>query len=228
PLPANLSYLKDAIAANGKAVKRTCTGSTPDQVASLEALKEAWSSVSANAILNAVRDFEAGIAKGLSKDNAYEYSSASRLHAARMHTYTFLLHRFAAQVEQSPAELRPVLLLLARLFGAHSAVQYSGEFLQAGYYSGEQVEAIKAFVNQACSEVRNDAVPLTDAFNYTDYVVNSPLGRFDGDVYEKYFELVTSLNPTKPIPYFDSLIKPLLNRTQVFETGPELEIDQEE
>ncbi|ORX68273.1 acyl-CoA oxidase [Linderina pennispora] len=201
PLPANLSYLKDAIAPNGKAARRTCKGSKPDEVASLEALKEAWSSVSANAILNAVRDFEEGVAKGLSKDNAYEYSSASRLHAARMHTYTFLLHR-----------LRPVLLLLARLFGAHSAVQFSGEFLQAGYYSGEQVESLKAFVNHACSEVRKDAVPLTDAFNYTDYVVNSPLGRFDGN----------------PIPYFDSLIKPLLERTQTFETGPELEIDQEE
>ncbi|KAJ1722285.1 fatty-acyl coenzyme A oxidase, partial [Coemansia erecta] len=227
PLPANLAYLKAALSKDGSVSTSPCKGSTPEQVSSLDTLKAAWSSVAANAIINAVRDFEAGRAKGLSKDNAYEHSSASRLHAARMHTYTYLLHRFAAQVEQSPEALRPVLTLLAQLFGAHSAVQHSGEFLQSGFYSGAQIEALKTFVNHACIEVRKDAVPLTDAFGYTDYVINSPLGRYDGDVYEKYFELVTSLNPTKPIPYFDSLIKPLLERTNEVETGPELEIDQE-
>ncbi|KAJ2602578.1 fatty-acyl coenzyme A oxidase [Coemansia sp. RSA 1721] len=227
PLPANLSYLKTALSKDGTVSTGSCKGNSVEQVSSLDTLKAAWSSVAANAIINAVRDFEAGLAKGLSKDNAYEYSSASRLHAARMHTYTYLLHRFAAQVEQSPTSLRPILTLLAQLFGAHSAIQHSGEFLQSGFYAGAQIETLKAFVNHACSEVRKDAVPLTDAFGYTDYVVNSPLGRYDGDVYEKYFELVTSLNPAKPVPYFDSLIKPLLERTNEIETGPELEIDQE-
>ncbi|KAJ2159592.1 fatty-acyl coenzyme A oxidase [Coemansia sp. RSA 552] len=228
PLPENLAYLKGALSKDGSALTiKPCTSSSADEVCSLDTLKAAWSSVAANAILNAVRDFEAGLAKGLTKDNAYEFSSASRLHAARMHTYTYLLHRFAAQVEQSPAQLRPVLTLLARLFGAHSAVQHSGEFLQSGFYAGAQVEALKAFVNDACASVRKDAVPLTDAFDYSDYVINSPLGRYDGNVYEKYFELVTSLNPQKPVPYFDSLIRPLLERVDESDPGPELEIDQD-
>ncbi|KAJ2552935.1 fatty-acyl coenzyme A oxidase, partial [Coemansia sp. RSA 1933] len=130
-------------------------------------------------------------------------------------------------VDQSPAPLRPVLTLLARLFGAHSAVQHSGEFLQSGFYSGTQIDTLKAFVNSACADVRKDAVPLTDAFGYTDYMVNSPLGRYDGNVYEKYFDIVTSLNPAKPVPYFDSLIKPLLERSTDNDAGPDLEIDQE-
>ncbi|KAJ2455419.1 fatty-acyl coenzyme A oxidase [Coemansia sp. RSA 2336] len=228
PLPANLAYLKNALSADGKELKvKPCVGDSAAVIGSLDTLQAAWSSVAANAIVNAVRDFEAGLAKGLSKDNAYEFSSASRLHAARMHTYTYLLHRFAAQVEKSPQALRPVLTLLAQLFGAHSAINHSGEFLQSGFYSGAQIETLKGFVNNACAQVRPDAVPLTDAFGYTDYVVNSPLGRYDGDVYEKYFELVTSLNPQKPIPYFDSLIRPLLERTNESQPGPELEIDQE-
>ncbi|KAJ1733999.1 fatty-acyl coenzyme A oxidase, partial [Coemansia biformis] len=229
PLPSNLAYLEAALAqgtAAAAAKPRTSNGAAAD-VGALDTLKAAWSSVAANAILGAVRDFEAGLAKGLSKDSAYEFSSAARLHAARMHTYTYLLHRFAAQVEQSPAALRPILSLLARLFGAHSAVQYSGEFLQAGFYTGAQVDALKALVNSACAEVRADAVPLTDAFGYSDYIINSPLGRFDGNVYEKYFELVTGLNPPKPTPYFDSLIRPLLERTSDFDAGPELEFDQD-
>ncbi|KAJ1788785.1 fatty-acyl coenzyme A oxidase [Coemansia sp. RSA 1938] len=227
PLPENLAYLKDAIKSGMVLETKPFSGKSAAEVSSLAALKAAWSSVAANAIVNAVRDFKAGVAKGLSKDNAYEFSSASRLHAARMHTYTYLLHRFVAQVEQSPAALRPILTLLAQLFGAHSAVQHSGEFLQAGFYSGAQIEALKVFVNDACAQIRKDAVPLTDAFDYSDYIINSPLGRYDGDVYEKYFELVTSLNPQKPVPYFDSLIRPLLERTNESQPGPELEIDQE-
>lgn len=228
PLPENLSYLANAISREGVLRGKSCNGDSVERVSDLDTLREAWGSVAANAIKNAVQDFEAGLAKGLSKDNAYEYSSASRLHAARMHTYTYLLHRFATQVDQSPEPLRPTLTLLAQLFGAHSAVQHSGEFLQCKFYTGPQIEALKQFVNEACLRVRRDAVPLTDAFNYTDYLVNSPLGRYDGDVYEKYFELVTSLNPTKPVPYFDSLIRPLLERTDESEPGPELEIDQED
>ncbi|KAJ2084360.1 fatty-acyl coenzyme A oxidase [Coemansia sp. RSA 988] len=229
PLPANLKYLTHAVAQKGKALPaEPCTGSTAEEVSELHVLVAAWGSVAANAILSAVSAFEAGQAKGMSKDNAYEFSSAARLHAARMHSYTYLLQQFVVQVEQSPAALRPVLTLLARLFGAHSAVQHSGEFLQSGFYSGSQIEALKTFVNSACTEVRKDAIPLTDAFGYTDYIINSPLGRYDGDVYEKYFDLVTSLNPQKPVPYFDSLIRPLLERTNESELGPELEIDQEE
>ncbi|KAJ2684725.1 fatty-acyl coenzyme A oxidase, partial [Coemansia spiralis] len=157
PLPDNLAYLQSALVP-GAAPRAT------GDVGALDTLKAAWSSVAANAILSAVRVFEAGLAKGLTRDNAYEFSSAARLHAARMHTYTYLLHRFVAQVEQSPAALRPTIARLAQLFGAHSAVQYSGEFLQSGFYTGQQVEALKEFVNSACAEVRVDAVPLTDAF----------------------------------------------------------------
>ncbi|KAJ2535366.1 fatty-acyl coenzyme A oxidase, partial [Coemansia sp. RSA 1933] len=101
PLPDNLAYLKDAVSA------KACKGDSADHVSALDTLTAAWSSVAANAIRSAVRDFEAGLAKGLSKDNAYEFSSAARLHAARMHTYMYLLQRFAAQVDQSPAPLRP-------------------------------------------------------------------------------------------------------------------------
>ncbi|KAJ1668112.1 fatty-acyl coenzyme A oxidase [Coemansia sp. RSA 1813] len=227
PLPDNLAYLRDTVSADGSVVAKACKGDSVDQVSALDTLKAAWSSVAANAIRSAVRDFEAGLAKGMTKDDAYEFSSAARLHAARMHTYTYLLHRFAAQVDRSPAPLRSVLTLLAQLFGAHSAVQHSGEFLQSGFYSGAQVDTLKAFVNTACADVRKDAVPLTDAFGYTDYMVNSPLGRYDGNVYEKYFDIVTSLNPAKPVPYFDSLIKPLLERTNESDAGPDLEIDQE-
>lgn len=41
-------------------------------------------------------------------------------------------------------------------------------------------EAHRGLVRQ----LRPDAVPLTDAFAYPDYMLNSALGRKDGDVYK--------------------------------------------
>ena len=34
---------------------------------------------------------------------------------------------------------------------------------------------------------RPEAVSLVDAFDHLDYVLNSPLGRYDGNVYEDLF-----------------------------------------
>ncbi|KAJ2850460.1 fatty-acyl coenzyme A oxidase, partial [Coemansia erecta] len=71
PLPGNLSYLKAALSKDGSASTHSCKGNAVEQVSSLDTLKAAWISVAANAIVNAVRDFEAGLAKGMSKDSAY-------------------------------------------------------------------------------------------------------------------------------------------------------------
>ena len=37
-------------------------------------------------------------------------------------------------------------------------------------------------------EVRKEAVPLVDAFDFPDGMLNSVLGRYDGDVYTHLYE----------------------------------------
>jgi hypothetical protein len=38
-------------------------------------------------------------------------------------------------------------------------------------------------------------VPLVDAFALSDHIINSPLGRYDGQIYEAYFDQVRRANP---------------------------------
>jgi acyl-CoA oxidase len=64
-----------------------------------------------------------------------------------------------------------------------------------------------------CREVRENAVPLVDAFNYPDWILKSPLGRYDGNIYEHYFETIlkaTHWNGSV-VSYWDTEVKPLLN-----------------
>ena len=44
------------------------------------------------------------------------------------------------------------------------------------------MEWIKSKVSELCKVVRKDAIALTDAFNFSDYIINSPLGKYDGDM----------------------------------------------
>lgn len=56
-------------------------------------------------------------------------------------------------------------------------------------------------------------VPLTDAFNLSDYIINSPLGCHDGDVYRRIFDWVRRTNPIgQPHAYFERVIKPAIFR----------------
>jgi acyl-CoA oxidase len=68
---------------------------------------------------------------------------------------------------------------------------------------------------------------LVDAFAIPDYVLNSPLGRFDGNIYESYFATVKSRNPQGEHPYFKKVISPLINRNIEHKTEPEDGEDEE-
>jgi len=66
---------------------------------------------------------------------------------------------------------------------------------------------------------------LIDSFALSDHIVNSPLGKWDGSVYESYFAQVQASNPPlKTHPYFDRLIKPLLERQNTGIEDPENEM----
>jgi len=83
----------------------------------------------------------------------------------------------------------------------------------------ESVDALCLEVRQVAGELPDlgkmklTAVPLVDSFALSDHIINSPLGKWDGSVYESYFAQVQASNPTPKVhPYFDRLIKPLLER----------------
>lgn len=108
------------------------------------------------------------------------------------------------------------LSLLCRLYGAWAIEENAQYFLKFGFYSPAQMDDLSAEVNELCAILRKCAVPLVDAFNYTDHIVsplarpsprlesdlmfvapqvNSPLGVHSGDVYKVYFDRVRASNP---------------------------------
>ncbi len=54
--------------------------------------------------------------------------------------------------------------------------------------SSAQVSLAREQLYALLQEVRKEAVPLVDAFDYPDRILNSALGRYDGDVYTHLYK----------------------------------------
>ena len=61
-------------------------------------------------------------------------------------------------------------------------------FTQGGYMTSEQVSLIRKQLYSLLQTIRKEAVPLVDAFDIPDEILNSVLGRYDGNVYTHLYE----------------------------------------
>lgn len=59
---------------------------------------------------------------------------------------------------------------------------------QDGFFSSHQVSLLQSRLLTLLAELRPNAVALVDAFDYPDAVLDSALGRWDGNVYEALYD----------------------------------------
>ena len=95
-----------------------------------------------------------------------------------------------------PPAIPQVLTRLGLLYGLWSLDAHSSTLYEAGYYIGpEPNRLVRKAILQLCSDLKPDAVALVDAIAPPDFVLNSVLGRSDGNIYENIYGLITS-SPT--------------------------------
>jgi len=130
--------------------------------------------------------------------------------STRAHIHHYLLESFVNALKTiHDVPLKNILTKLCHLFALRTIQQNIGDFVEDGYLSNAQIVLVKKAVTRLCKEIRPFAVSLTDAFNIPDFILNSPLGRKDGDIYDKYLEAVKgSRYGFQKTPYWDDLVKP--------------------
>lgn len=58
-----------------------------------------------------------------------------------------------------------------------------------------------------------NVVAYTDSFQQSDMIVNAAIGKYDGDIYENYFDLVKAQNPpSKTKAPYSAALEAMLNR----------------
>ena len=205
-LPAGIAYLN----ALPEILKQKCP--VDANVSDPKIIAEAMDVTCANAVMMAGEEYSKFKSQGLSEDEAYEKSSIQRFAAAKLHCSNYIYRRFLGACDRAPEEIKTILTQLCNLYGLHSISENAGWFLQFGYLNPGHMTLIQTKIMGLLDIIRPQVIPLTDSFGLTDYVINSPLGCADGDVYRRIFEKTVQRNPPKPHAYFERVLKPVLNR----------------
>lgn len=138
--------------------------------------------------------------------------------AANAHCHYYVVKNFFDEVQtlDLSSALRSVLMDLAILYALDGISKSSGEFMEEGLLSGEDVKRCHQLVVDLLPKIRPNAVSLVDAFEFSDDLLMSVLGRYDGIVYENLLKwaMQSDLNKTDVIPAYEKYIKPLLMRNR--------------
>ena len=76
-----------------------------------------------------------------------------------------------------------------------------------------QALLVDAALEKVLSEIRPDAVAIVDAFDFSDRVLGSDIGRYDGNVYEALYLSATRshLNQEQPFRGYHEYLRPELD-----------------
>lgn len=92
--------------------------------------------------------------------------------------------KFLKNLEEGSEKI--ALTRLVSLYGANAVLKYSGIFYQGGYFThtSNALDLLQQGVLELLPLIKTDAISLVDAIAPPDFILNSPLGMSDGEVYK--------------------------------------------
>ena len=112
----------------------------------------------------------------------------------------------ATQSEDMKKNLDPttveLLRKLFRLFALNTLEREASEFFSSSATTIKQITLARTkAVPALLDEIRPHAVRLVDSWKFSDWVLDSSLGRYDGKVYEDMFYRASELNPLNSVVF---------------------------
>jgi len=163
-------------------------------------------------VINVGQNFQQKLAEFDGKfDEALNANAVELTTAVRIHVFLLMVTQFARAVQNAPdAKMKAALGKVCALFACSNILD---DGLWNGHISASQVQMVKTAVSELLNHLRADAASLTDAFDIPDRVLNSAIGRSDGNVYEALFESAqrSILNQTDPFDGYKEYLRPHLD-----------------
>ncbi|XP_015922377.1 peroxisomal acyl-coenzyme A oxidase 3 [Parasteatoda tepidariorum] len=114
------------------------------------------------------------------------------------------LKRFSTLIDnQTNASIKAVLMRMGKLYGLWTVDKYLGLLYAGGYISGNLADSvIKENIINLCGELKDEAVTLVDVIAPPDFILNSALGKSDGQVYKNLQDVIMNTHGTMERPYW--------------------------
>lgn len=158
---------------------------------------------------NCIQDI---IGEGKSQQEAWNSCTVRLFWAARAFCHAFVVENFVNTVSEKHLDekTREALTSLCRLYGVHGIITNLGEFIQDDFFNSEQIQILSHTLTVLLREIRPNAVALVDAYDFPDTVLQSCLGRFDGQVYKALYDYAkrSPLNKKEVLDSYYKYIKP--------------------
>jgi acyl-CoA oxidase len=162
-------------------------------------------------VLSVGAEIQKRVFKGQSQAEAWNSLSLDMYNAVRAHCLYFILEIAIKKTKEAkePKVSKAVNSIVA-LF-ANSIIMDDN---WAGLLTEKQFRLVREAVALLLDQLRPDAVTLVDAFDLDDNVVNSTIGRYDGNIYEALYEYAvrSELNQKDPFEGYYEHLQPHLDR----------------
>jgi len=128
-------------------------------------------------LTSAAKRLKRHIDSGMDSFDAFNVSQHHLVQVGSAFVERIILEQFLISVEKvKDAGCQAVLRKLCHLFALSQLEKNKSWYLEQGYMEGVKTKAIRKLVNQLCWEVRQEAVPLVDAFGIPDRLLAAPIG----------------------------------------------------
>lgn len=156
---------------------------------SLDQLVECYCAVAQKMVFKAAARVQGFINAGKLPEIAWNLSHIDLIEAAKAHVQYYIAQKYVIWVQNSVVSrnLKEVLQQLCYLYLLEHIHNQPGNFMTVGL-SEDRLSKMHDYMLEMLALLRPNAVALVDAFDFHDMVLNSPLGCYDGNVYERLYE----------------------------------------
>lgn len=127
-------------------------------------------------LASAARRLKRHLDSGMDSFDAFNVAQHHLVQVGYAYVERIILEQFIDQVQRTKdAGCKAILKKLCQLFALSQIDKNKGWYLENGYMEGVKTKAIRKMVNQLCWDIRQEALPLVDAFKIPDSCLAAPI-----------------------------------------------------
>lgn len=145
-------------------------------------------------------------------EKSFFYYCILQLHGRQFVAETFWKQLTGPKTAKLSTAAKSALESLLELYLVQTALRHMNDILRFITLTEADLKSLQNRLELALAKIRPNAIALTDAFDFHDGILNSVLGAYDGNVYQRIFE-AAKMSPMNQKPVQDSFekyLKPLM------------------